>query len=273
VEFAYDLGRVDKNSDSRRVVAGTFQDIQVEYWWDRDDREPVDYEYDAPYDGGAVVLHFDNAVGWAPKVKSEEQWDRNNLTAVNGTRTSPGSRQTRFKAYGYVPNPRMDEDQDYNPRQDNLSTDNDDIYVIECDTDGDPVTDDPVSDPQGGEYGDCPGWLSPVGEAHPGSTGWRPVYNMGHSYMDRDFSGEHRGLVDPDSDSYGTRKIQMATLTGDGKKNTWGASWIFPQRGPYANEIRWNKHDSRIVAMPPFYRGGGMGHELDQNNPGGQPTD
>jgi hypothetical protein len=265
VEFAYDLGRVDKNSDSRRVVAGTFQDIMVKYYWNGE-TQPIHFEYDAPYDGGALVLHFDNAVGWAPKTKPEEQWDRNNLTSANGTFKSPGVYETRFIEYGYVPNPRMDEDQAYNPQQGNLATDNDDIYVIECDTVGDPVTDDPVSDPQGGEYGNCPGWLSPQGEAHPGMSGWRPVVNMGGDYTDN----VNTNLSDP---AIGSGLEVKVWAPGYGERDVLSAAWQFPQRGPYAGEIRWNKHDSRLVAGPAFYRGGGMGYELDKDNPYGLPND
>jgi prepilin-type N-terminal cleavage/methylation domain-containing protein len=262
VEFALDVGRVDKNSDSRRVVAGTFQDIQVKYY--RQDRTtPIHFEYDAPYDGGALVLHFDNAVGWAPKTKPEEQWDRNNLAAAHGVTQTPGVYETRFVEYGYVPNPRMDEDQDYDPTDDSLATDNDDIYVVECDTTGTPIAQSNAGD---SNYGDVPGWLSPVGEFHPGFTGWRTYMNMGGRY-----DSKHSKLADPDVGE--GLDIKVYGGTGPGTERVHGSMWCFPQRGPYAGEIRWNKHDSRLVAGPPFYRGGGMGYELDKDNPYGLPND
>jgi prepilin-type N-terminal cleavage/methylation domain-containing protein len=283
VEFAYDLGRVDKNSDARRVVAGTFQDIKVEYWWSRDNVH-IDYDFEAPYEGGALVLHFDNAVGWAPKTSPEEMWHRNNLGNYNPPQRTPGSYETRFVEYGYVPNPRLDEDQAYDPDEDYLATDNDDIYVIECDTDGNAIVPS-GGEPQGAEYGNCPGPLSPVGEFHPAFTPWRPVYNMGNRY-----TGWNEGLYDPavpGFNSFHDRRIRMCAPTSIANwKNNYsdgsyditrvsyggGSMWNFPQRGPYAGEIRWNKHDSRLVAGPPFYRGGGMGFEVDNDNPHGLPN-
>jgi prepilin-type N-terminal cleavage/methylation domain-containing protein len=270
VEFAYDLGRVDRNSDSRRVVAGTFQDIQVKFYFDRwqsSTGELLHYQYDAPYDGGSLVLHFDNAVGWAPMKNPEQEWVRNNLTCSNGDMQTPGSYETRFVDYGYVPNPRMDEDQAYANDGDveqELATDADDIYVIECDTDGVPIQE---SD---GNYGpNVPGWVSPLGEYHPGFTPWRPMVNMG--------ANGWGNLKDPDigSPSYNQRQLPLPTPPDmrDNRCELENSVWVFPQRGPYAGEIRWSKHDSRLIANPPFYRGGGMGSELDINNPYGLPED
>jgi hypothetical protein len=79
--------------------------------------------------------------------------------------------------------------------------------------------------------------------------------------------------VDPDWGFKWGWSLQRPYTEWKNSCNLINSKWQFPQRGPYANEIRWNKHDSRIVANPPFYRGGGMGHVLDQDNPSGPPND
>jgi hypothetical protein len=231
-------------------------------------------KYDAPFDGGALVLFFDNSVQWAQKKKPEDRWIRTNLAAVHGQTHSPGSRQTNFVTYGYIPNPRMDEDQDYDQNDEDLATDNDDIYVIECDTDGVPID---QSNDDGSQYGDVPGWLNPVGEWHPGVTPWRTYMNTGTQ-----FDG-NRGTYEPDPNdiSYSAgwantieRKVGVCGFDYNwGKHMSFlaGSQWQFPQRGPYAGEIRWSKHDTRLVCGPPFYRGGGPGTEVDDVNRYGFP--
>ena len=53
----------------------------------------------------------------------------------------------------------------------------------------------------------------------------------------------------------------MATSPTGGTHRVREAIFNFPQRGPYAGEIRWSKTDARCIAGAPFYRGGGMGYE------------
>lgn len=244
-EFAYDNGRVDKNSDSRRVIAATFQDIKVDFWhWPEEQYRRL-REYDAPYEGGAIALHFDGAVNWAPKVRPEEKWSRPNLQCLTSLRRTGGALQTLFVQFGYVPNPRMDEDRDYDKDNEDLATDRDDIYLVECDSDGGPS---PANSP-----GTSPGRLSPVGEMHPRYSAWRIHHNMGNDLRDPLYSEGNWADVD---------NVRMARSMEDTEgEYAWGYMYCYPQRGAYGREIRWNKHDSRVVANPPFYRGGGMGYE------------
>ena len=254
VEFAYDLGRVDKNSVPERAVAGNLDDILVEYSWGNGDVH-IRHGYDATWGDGAMVLYSDVAVQFARRTKFHIQWERTNLVPANGDALSPyADDKTRFLSEGFIPNPRMDEDQAYNPDDPSLSDpdqDVDDIYIIECDTDGVPIKDSP------GDYGEGPGWLSPVGEMHGGSTPWRTPCNMGYRYDMTTFP-DGAGLIDPTDDDLHTRKVMMPT-TEHGNQPLWSSSWVYPQRDAYADEIRWNKHDARLIAGPPFYRGGGMG--------------
>ena len=259
VEFAYDLGTIHKNSEAGRVVMATFQEIKAE-WCDNKGKDYILAEYPEPtHKGGAVVLHFDNAVGWAPKTKPQIEWIRVNLETdeVTGGNTL-GSAIREMQQFGYVPNPRLDEDAGYDLDGDtSLLMDNDDIYLIECDTAGHAPVEIGTSGDYWGDDEESPGMLYPTGEEAPFLTPWRVFANFGGKRL------EVNPLI-PDviNNAGNAAASQHARLNGTDCDTFEEQVWSFPQRGPYGKEIRWNKHDSRCIALAPFFRGGGMGCTL-----------
>jgi prepilin-type processing-associated H-X9-DG protein len=262
-EYGYDLGRIDLKSDPARIVMGDLQEMGV---WDKltEGACNVRINYEVPHDGGANVLFFDGAVMWAKMQAPEAEWTRDNL--------DDGSGKFTFPAYGYIPNPRLDEDGQYadNLNKDGdpvradvtsirqiLRSDLDDIYCIECDSSGLPWRYREEKD--SGWFacmpGDQPGTLCPPhpslkstdppvfggpvsSEAHPRYSSWRPVINWKGPYREGQWGGVPWG-----------------------EKGNYDANWMYcyEQRGPYANEVRWNKRDARLIGGPPFFRGGGPG--------------
>jgi prepilin-type processing-associated H-X9-DG protein len=262
-EYGYDLGRVDLKSDPGRVVMADLQEIGV---WDKltEGNCNIQINYEAAHDGGANVLFFDQAVLWTRKAAPEAKWTRDNL--------DDGSGKFTFPAYGYIPNPRLDEDMQYadNVNMDGslgpagltsirevLRSDMDDIYCIECDSSGLPWRYKEEKDSgwmgclPGEQAGtlcpphpsltntDPPAFGGPVSsEVHPRYSPWRPVMNWKGPYREGHWGGVEWG-----------------------EKGNCDANWMYcyEQRGPYADEVRWSKHDARLIGGPPFFRGGGPG--------------
>ncbi|MGD2173830.1 MAG: prepilin-type N-terminal cleavage/methylation domain-containing protein [Candidatus Brocadiaceae bacterium] len=213
VEYTYDIGRIDKNSLPGRVVAACFQKVQHPWGPNYGQESP-------PHKGGANALYVDNAVGWAPKVYPEA-----------GTWT--GDPWAWGNRYGYVPNPRQDEDVDYSDdpaKREALGVDIDDLYVWEeawdwgageCCAPQGPTTytvggSAPAPGGCGPQHWNWPAWYS-------GNAPWRYYC---HFY------------------------------TGFG----WaGHPAYYVQRGIYAEEHRWNKHDSRCLVLAPWNIRGMMG--------------
>jgi prepilin-type N-terminal cleavage/methylation domain-containing protein len=170
-------------------------------------------EIPRPHEGGCVTLMVDNAVMWAPVQHPDTGW--------GGQNTCGRGCQDR---QGYVPNPRIDEDADFawtDAERAALMSDLDDIYCIEfqiLDDSGTPVTSGGTVGPYGpAERGD------PVGEHRPhqaGDTSWTPVKDGGAPA-----SGEWRTYY---------------------HRNTYGHASYYPQRGIFATERRWQKHDSGL---------------------------
>lgn len=135
-DYAYDQGRIDKNSMAGRAIIADF----VEMSRINDRHENVK----SAHEGGANVLFTDNAVQWAPLTYGATTWTSNNLW-LWGTRV------------GYVPNPRMDEDAAYTDvpaTKAQLMTDIDDIYCWE---------ETATAGPRGPTTaGNTPGWASPT---------------------------------------------------------------------------------------------------------------
>jgi prepilin-type N-terminal cleavage/methylation domain-containing protein/prepilin-type processing-associated H-X9-DG protein len=279
-EYGYDLGRIDLKANPARVVMADMQEMGV---WDKltEDNCDCQINYETPHDGGANVLYYDQAVQWSKKRNPEDQWRRDNL--------DNGSGKFTFPSYGYIPNPRLDEDEqyavnleyerdaddeiDYNSPLSNsditaitqaLKSDMDDIYSIECDSSEVPWRYNDRSWQTGwvacgpgdqagtlcpphpevvpGQYApasDPPQFTDVVNsEVYPQTSPWRPVLNWKCAYRDGYWGGADIGL-----------------------NGNFNGNWMycFEQRSVYAGEVRWNKADARIIAGPPFFRGGGPG--------------
>ena len=287
-EYGYDLGRVSKKSDPARVVMGDMQEMAIaDKWGDRN--SGVQINIDTPHRGGANVLCFDQAVLWAPKVMGDVQWSRDNLD--NGTG------YFEFPVYGYVPNPRMDEDIPYDPKNEydnfpamtdpcpdpgriddpayNLTGDMDDIYCIECDSLGGPtITTEILAwnhsrwvtgcmvggqagklaplhhewDPASSDSATMTGSLT--SEIYASTSPWRTPVNWDGPYRDGKWQGAdiHPG---------------RPALYGTDSWRDRGMLYCYEEKGPFAREIRWSKHDTRLVLGPPYFRGGGPGGPAD----------
>ncbi len=167
-DYGYDVGRIDKNSMSARVIMGDLQ---------RSTEGRAYAKWPVAHTGGANVLFVDNAVNWAPKVHAGAVW--NSVSAWGLSLTGVLYRN------GYVPNPRQDEDMYYveagvdldgDGEEDRvqLEQDIDDIYAIECDTDGLPLGPTDMADISA-DPGDqvVPGTLW-VGSTDYRENPWRP---------------------------------------------------------------------------------------------------
>jgi len=208
-EYAYDVGRVDTNSNPGRVIMGCLQRYEHQWGdtWGKNSPAHV---------GGANVLMVDNSVQWAPKIHADVLWQRNQMWEWPYD-------------LGYVPNPRMDEDVDYatpaiepdpaalEQLKTDLLNDIDDIYCWE------------QSAADGGPWGPTPWNNDP---ANPPSPGWL--------CPDNPWSGN------VDASEYRLFRVD-------------GPMFQYEQRGIYANEARWSKHDARLVTNIPCRRGGGPG--------------
>jgi len=235
-------------------------------------QEDVDHDgidYDPPHGPGANVLCADNAVKWAPKQKPHTHW-----------RSFGEFQYVKWWGcnwrWGYVPNPRMDEDVDYAS----------DAYLADLadgawDQDGGggdirgPYDGDLndlktalVTDDFDDIYSDEAQWgPSPDGEpagsffpANMGSitygswgSGWMAQW-PGWSFDPWSFGGDPGpGVMGPWLDNKGMfRYFQWAPCEITPREECgMGIVW-YPQRGIYATEPRWNKHDSRCITGPPW---------------------
>jgi prepilin-type N-terminal cleavage/methylation domain-containing protein len=122
-EYAYDWGRIDRNSNPGRVIVadlGRTTDVVCRQRWPE------------AHEGGSNVLFVDNAVQWAPKIQPDVIWWRDAAWWWMGG----------VHAYdnGYVPNPRLDEDMWYTDdpvlKVQLQNQDIDDIYAWEQQANG-----------------------------------------------------------------------------------------------------------------------------------------
>jgi prepilin-type N-terminal cleavage/methylation domain-containing protein/prepilin-type processing-associated H-X9-DG protein len=224
VEYAIDHGRIDKNSLPGRVVIACFD--YTRHMWGG-----AYGEHEPPHDGGSNVLFVDNAVIWAPKIHpAEGPW--------NYDPWWQGSR------WGYVPNPRMDEDGLYSDDPGTkalLETDIDDIYCAEGLDDGSPwgpTEYDP--DPMVTNF---PGSISCAAPST-GNVQDGAIWDEGGGF------GRYRGWgswwnTHGNDDSY-------FDVTNPGGSGSWDNPAQYEQRGIFANEPRWNKQDSACKALGPW---------------------
>ncbi len=235
-DYTYDLGRIDKNSNAGRVQVA----CQVESTWGWDVDGPAYNMSEPAHSGGANVLSEDGAVNWASKEEASVLWDTGMTETAGGTTQPHGV----FQRYGYVPNPRMDEDLYYRPTDTWLEIDLDDIYTWEMDENGDPWGTDPSDMPNGS--------VAPNGYAHAIVTD-----------PSADPADQPRpGTLSPSPTAY------PAMQSWDDQFRTYGSNltdpYYYPQRGIYAEEMRWNRHDSRCVTNVPQWPAGGMGVPEDK---------
>ena len=286
VEYAYDRGRIDMNSDPARVIMADAIDCKIEYEYEHHgSMHDVSREIDAPYDSGAVVLHADMGVGWAsveyPDIgwKVEVPWG----WGASGWRNRySGQGTSYFVRYGYVPNPRVDEDASYyepyetmdyperggstgtinNPVEALTDMDVDDIYSIEVDSDEDAFfAFAPLYDLASDAYGNADyhtdyrtdrmrWWNVPDGAYRAGE--YNPMWN-------ETSATEAGGLVCniPQYTSWrGSVNWQLTNYTSGLDGQFW-----YPQRGAYTGERRWSKTDSGLRMGAPFFGTGGMGFQ------------
>ncbi len=217
-DYAYDTGRIDKNSYAGRVIMGCL----IENAWGL----PENYSISSgAHAGGANVLATDGAVSWASKDFADVTWE---VTQNNGGNIYAEA----IWRNGYVPNPRMDEDSYYDPSDTWLEIDIDDIYMWEQASTGGPFgaarMQDPNLDP---DQQVTPGNLSPSAQSVIGN--WQDLQSA-------PFADQWR--------AWGSN---------------YGDPYYYPQRGVYAGERRWSRHDARIVTnMPQWMAGvGGVGED------------
>ena len=240
-EYAYDLGRIARDSVAARVVYGDsreryFQDSAMFGYW--------------PYNhaNGANVLFLDQAVQFAPMERVDQLWP------ISNNRVDFGY-STWGPLKGFIPNPRMDEDANrlsvlqktdrFGPLLTEAQLlpplDMDDIYVIEgysCEGQNNPFTwtgcGDPTA-PRAGIGGGTRAWIYAVSSkiTRPVSTGIP--------------------IQEPGARNATTACVRWCWFDAWGS-GTWGYGQgggygHFAQKGYFANDLGWDTHDARIFPI------------------------
>jgi len=217
-EYAYDIGRVSRNSVAGRIFYGDC--------WERKHMWGSNWGY-WPYnhEGGSNAVMIDQAVQWCGLQDPLASWS---MVTNNGN----------WARTGYIPNPRMDEDvQRFDTYVRNgigiwwngpvptsetqllYPAEHDDIYAIE-------------------------GW-----------SGWGGVDCTDMFAMAGDPTIPGGGTdslgcsgITPEPNEYGIARDYKFW-------EQWGSAWepghkrFYPEAGPFANEGRWDTHDARLVPI------------------------
>ena len=124
-EYAYDVGRIHSKSNPARITMSDLLNSKIDYA-DGAGRVLIHFQDRGALGGagGLNVLFFDLAVAWAPKEHPNVEWRRDQL----------GTTQAAAPSFGYLPNPRLDEDAHYDPANEAFEGDIDDIFSVECDS-------------------------------------------------------------------------------------------------------------------------------------------
>jgi prepilin-type processing-associated H-X9-DG protein len=226
-EYAYDLGRVAKDSVPGRVIVGDAMHMGHPYG--------ANFHYSPwGHEGGSNVLYVDGAVQWAPREQRETQWNAWMMSLPNPGMVPGGQRS------GFVANPRMDEDAyrfetlvrygcpGVTNRDDlRFPNDHDDVYAVEGRSQPDwgvfdavdqwSVTGDPDAAPVGSGGYTGGSWSLSRWNDEPGNWG---VPGRLYKYWNGDWNG----------------------LPTEG----WSRRSFFEEVGPFANENRWETHDARL---------------------------
>jgi prepilin-type processing-associated H-X9-DG protein len=125
LSYFYDEKMVDANPDPARVI-----DADTEAMCTAQGPQQANHA------DGANVLFVDNSVTWVTRDYPNCRWTLSNAQVSYGLRSNCGPGPTcasdEWVSYGFVQNPRLDEDGvDANTAQDGLQKDIDDIYWVE----------------------------------------------------------------------------------------------------------------------------------------------
>jgi prepilin-type N-terminal cleavage/methylation domain-containing protein len=223
VQYLMDIGGIDLNSNAGRIIMGCFRESAGQFgnWL-------PNVNWAAPHRGGANMLAIDGAVQWST------------LTNI----TDDGWYWPGYHRWGLMPNPRLAQDTEYITDPTLLAEAKaglDDCYHIQCGPSRE-ILYNPgaASIPDGtikyGVWWPLPCWGNvarnpgmtvgswggfPGNYGEENSSGWRPWCNM------------------PNDDQDGGQ--------------TPPYFWQYPQRGIFANEPRWRKTDTRLVAFYPWF--------------------
>jgi prepilin-type N-terminal cleavage/methylation domain-containing protein/prepilin-type processing-associated H-X9-DG protein len=223
-DYEYDLGRVSRNSVAARVIYGDGED-RMHSWSGQDFVQPGPNHED-----GANVLFVDGAVMWSEVQDPETGWQF-------PVWHDPAE---MWERYGFVPNPRMDEDEQkghdcydswvvgdwQNPPTRLLyPQDFDDVYAIE-----------------GHDWDLCSADALLGSGAEPTFTMWGggcPVTWSSH------WDGGKGTSALPDEPYLwwgGNGPCRVINWWMDQSQKCF-----FPEKGPFAQEVRWETHDCRLI--------------------------
>ena len=253
MEYTYDLGRVHRNSNPGRVVAADQQRLMHYRNANQEDVDHDGIDHDPPHGPGANVLCADNAVQWTDKLHAHTHWrsfGEFDLVRWWGCNWR----------WGYVPNPRIDEDVDYASeaylstvenengygggsvdalKTDLVTGDVDDIYVDER-------VYGPTAD--GGQAGA----FIPKNLQHMVYGGWMDVWPA-WAFDNWSYGGDPNAQAGPWTTNKSLyRFFQWAPCEITPRSECSMGLTQYPQRGIFATEPRWNKHDSRCITGPPW---------------------
>jgi len=221
-DYAYDVGRVSKNSVAGRVYFG-------DDWYRQDAWWGTEWEYN--HAEGSNVLCVDNVVKWAPLTEPDREWSVD-LGWGNWNRK------------GFIPNPRMDEDlyrlelyQTIDPntvKEDLLPPwDHDDVYVCEGSANWGTV------------------WTGNDQQGTPWSFGGDPKEPNGYGWCSR-LWGNSRIPDEPGNGGTRARGYHYWQVS----RGNWVS--FYPEQGPFADEGRWETHDARLMVFSPIFYIDGM---------------
>jgi prepilin-type N-terminal cleavage/methylation domain-containing protein/prepilin-type processing-associated H-X9-DG protein len=224
-EYAYDLGRTAKGSVSGRVIYGDAIHIRHGYG-------PNFYYSPYNHDGGSNVLYVDGGVEFANKQEVGNMWNA-------GTNMVDSSVMGTSDRDGWIPNPRMDEDE-YRfetylrngvggvTTKDDLRypSDRDDVYAVEGWSDwGSMAAVDTwamCGDPDAAAAGGATGRAWAISPVPPEPGNWGQPVRLYKYWVQNDLRRFHEEI------------------------------------GPFANSGEWETHDARLCLWGSWMQWGGM---------------
>lgn len=259
IEYGYDTGRVDMNSNPGRVLVACTRRLCHD--WGKENGA-----YSPAHRGGSNALYNDNAVVFLQELHPDAIWE---LPSLGHWADTPDLMRTYYEQ-GYIPNGRLDEDSylalaDSADMLADLLGDIDDIYVVESTgTTADPLRrapygrfltveapNDPDPDKSGVQWD--PTWLpSMLNDDGTGTPAPTPGKITEHP--DCGVAGIGGGLWR----SSDTSPWRPYTQTG--------AWFSYEQRGIYAREPRWSPVDSALAFSAPWAYWGGFGWDTPRKN-------
>ena len=212
-EYAYDLGRISRNSVPGRAVYGDAPFRRGPPWL----QETWDFNHKV----GANILYVDLAIDYAQVTRAEDTW-------------SVYTGWDSWSRKGWFPNPRMDEDVNRARTYIRKGVMSGTVASVEAQL-SDPNDMDDVYATEGWSGW---GWTDPLSWSYGPGDPTSPNGGGGSG----DVWGNSK--IPPDEPNTGWGIVRCYHFWADGNQRAF-----FPEVGPYANEPRWDMYDACLMPM------------------------